>query len=85
MNQHEKSDLKKVLYHIESDPKTGHVGIAEKIISIDERVTAIELGQTKIQERNKVLYKVGVTVVGVGTFVIGKSWSAIVAFLRIAS
>ena len=82
MNQHEKSDLKKLLYHIESDPKTGHIGMAEKLISIDERVTTIEQNQAKLQERNKVLYKVGVTIIGVCTFVIGKSFNSIVMFFK---
>ena len=53
MTKEDKSDLKKLLFHIESDPKMGHIGMAERLELIETRVSTIE-------NRHKVIYRVGV-------------------------
>jgi len=56
--------LKKILFHMESDPKMGHVGIAEKLELIEKRVGVIE-------GRHKVIYRAGVVVGALFTSAIG--------------
>ena len=53
MNQHEKTDLKKLLFYMESDPKMGHIGMAERLELFEKRLDIIE-------NRHKVIYRVGV-------------------------
>lgn len=72
----------KILFILESDPKTGHIGIAEQLVILTKRVDSIEDNQIKIQERNKILYRVGVAFGGAVAFIIGKSWSSIVLFFK---
>jgi len=53
MTKEEKSDLKKLLFYMESDPKMGHIGIAEKLEKVEKRLDTME-------SRHKVIYRVGV-------------------------
>jgi len=55
MTTEEKSDLKKLLFYMESDPKMGHIGIAERIEMFEKRLDIIE-------GRNRVIYRVGVVI-----------------------
>jgi hypothetical protein len=64
MNDENRELLKKILFHMESDPKMGHIGIAEKLELIEERVRVIE-------GRHKVIYRVGVVVGALCTSAIG--------------
>jgi hypothetical protein len=59
MTTDEKSDLKKVLFYMESDPKMGHIGIAERLELFEKRLDVIE-------NRHKVIYRVGVVVGAIG-------------------
>ena len=70
MTQEEKKSVDRILYLIESDPKTGHVGIAEQLGLITKRVDSIE-------NRHKVIYRVGIALGGIATFAAGKSWTLI--------
>ena len=63
MTQEEKKSVDRILYLIESDPKTGHVGIAEQLGLITKRVDSIE-------NRHKVIYRVGVLFGAIGGGVI---------------
>ena len=82
MSATELKAIDRILFHIESDPKTGHIGMSEQLVILSDRVDSIEASQTRIQERNKVLYRVGVAIGGITTFIIGKSWSAILLFFK---
>lgn len=53
MTKEEKTDLKKLLFYMESDPKMGHIGMAERMELFDERLD-------KIENRHKVIYRVSV-------------------------
>ena len=77
MNQKEVKEVAQILFILESDPKTGHIGVAEQLVILTKRVDSIEDNQAKIQDRNKMLYRISVGIGGVLTFVIGKSWSFI--------
>ena len=70
MSEDEKSDLKKLLFYMESDPKMGHVGIAEKLELFEKRLENIE-------NKHKVIYRVGIALGGIATFAAGKSWTLI--------
>ena len=59
MTKEEKSDLKKLLFYMESDPKMGHIGIAEKLEIVEKRLDTIE-------NRHKVIYRVGVVIGAIG-------------------
>ena len=59
MTHSEKSDLKKLLFYMESDPKMGHIGMAERLELIEKRVDTIE-------NRHKVIYRVGVIFGAIG-------------------
>lgn len=80
MNQNDKID--RLLTHFESDPTIGHIGIGERLEAIDKRVSAIELNQEKLKERNKIMYRMGVGITGIGTFIVGKSWNHIIIFFK---
>jgi len=67
MTQAEKKSIDKILFLLESDPKTGHIGIAEQLVIITKRVDSIE-------NRHKVIYRVGIALGGIATFALGKSW-----------
>ena len=82
MTPEEKSDFGKVLYILESDPSTGHIGIAETLQIHTKEIREIREEQKKIQERNKVIHRFAVGVAGVFTFVVGKSWSHIVILVK---
>ena len=81
MNQKETKTIDKILFILESDPKTGHIGVAEQLVILTKRVDSIEDNQAKIQDRNKMLYRISVGIGGVLTFVIGKSWGAIMKII----
>ena len=72
MTSEDKSDLKKLLFYMESDPKMGHIGIAERLELFEKRLDSIE-------GRHKVIYRVGIILGGVATFAVGKSWVLIKA------
>ena len=59
MSEDEKSDLKKLLFYMESDPKMGHIGIAERLELFEKRLDIIE-------NRHKVIYRVGVVIGAIG-------------------
>ena len=59
MSEDEKSDLKKLLFYMESDPKMGHIGIAERLELFEKRLDVIE-------NRHKVIYRVGVVIGAIG-------------------
>lgn len=52
MTKEDKSDLKKLLFYMESDPKMGHIGMAERLELFEKRLDIIE-------NRHKVIYRVG--------------------------
>jgi len=74
MTREEKKSVDKILFLLESDPKTGHIGIAEQLVIITKRVDSIE-------NRHKVIYRVGIVLGGCATFVLGKSWTVIKSWL----
>jgi hypothetical protein len=82
MTTEENSDLKELLYIVKSDPSMGHIGMAEMLQIHSKDIREIKNDQKKIQERNKVLYRVGVAAGGVITFVVGKSWGNLVVLLK---
>ena len=77
MNQQETKAIDRILFHIESDPKTGHVGMAEMLQIHSKEIREIKDNQKSLQDRNKLIHRVGIAFVGVVTFVVGKSWNFI--------
>jgi len=59
MTKEDKSDLKKLLFYMESDPKMGHIGMAERLELFEKRLDVIE-------NRHKVIYRVGVLMGAIG-------------------
>ena len=82
MTAEEKKSVDRILFYIESDPSTGHIGMAEMLQIHSKEIQDIRDNQNTIQERNRVLYRVGVTIGGLVTFIVGKSWSSIVMFFK---
>jgi hypothetical protein len=59
MTKEEKTDLKKLLFYMESDPKMGHVGMAEKFEQFEKRLESME-------NKHKVIYRVSVVIGAIG-------------------
>lgn len=82
MSEEDKSDLKKLLYHVESDPSTGHIGMAEMQQIHTADIREIKATQKQIQDKHKTLYRFIAGVGGAVTFVVGKSWSNIIGYVK---
>ena len=82
MTQSEKTDIQKLLFHFESDSKIGHIGIGEQLTNLTDRVDKLTDRVDSIESRHKIIYRVGVGMGGVATFVIGKSWSIILTSVK---
>jgi hypothetical protein len=59
MNQTEKKAVDRILFYIESDTSTGHIGMAEQIVILTKRMDSIE-------NRHKVIYRVSVALSAIG-------------------